>query len=463
MPGAVGHFLLMYNNYMKTANYDALIAQISAQEHAAQEAARELRTAAHDAREQRKVAAKAQVQVKTLQTVSLGIASGLGLTDIYALTCQTMVHQLLWDAAFVIAFTGDRAHILASYQATTKQLTHIQEYLPDTAAFLSAYSQRHPFSTYQATDQAALTLRALFQTDEIVGVPIHSGDQLYGYLIACAHTERTKRTALDTDFLPLLAEQLAHAAQNMGNMASLEEQNAKLRELDELKNSFISITSHQLRTPLSIIKWILSLLQNDKMITPLVEQKKLVDQAYVSNERLIHVVNDLLNVSRIQEGKLPYSPQLTDLRVVVEELVGEAKKIGESRNIRFEIDLDHPTPLLLADTLLLKEAVQNILDNAIDYNEDNGWVKVALQGKKDEVVLAVSNSGPGIPAEEQQKIFSQFYRSPEGMKMQPNGNGLGLYLTQAIAKRHGGNITCESKKDQTTFTLTLPLTPPEDT
>lgn len=444
---------------MGQQSYEQLVEHIATLEHEKQGLEQQLRTIEHDTANQRKLSAKRLLQLKTLQTLSLGMFSTLQPKDIYDLTCQTVVHQLQWDAAFIVHFSANRGVITAAYQATQKQLDNLRDYLGDSVQFKEAYAQRVALSTYDSSDTSSLALRALFQTDEVVAMPIQFGDQLDGYLVACHHSQRIQaRSHEDLDFLAVLASEIAHAVQNSHNFTSLEEQNKKLRELDELKDSFISITSHQLRTPLSIVKWILSILQSDKVLEPHPEQRKLIDQAYVSNERLIHVVNDLLNVSRIHEGRLPYTPQLTDVKIILRDLCTASQKMAESREVTIEPSIDDPTPLLQLDAILFKEGVQNLIDNAIDYNIPQGYVRVGLSHSEKEVSITIANSGSGISEEEMKKIFQQFYRSPDGMKQQPNGNGLGLFLTKTIIEQHGGTLACESiLNKETVFTITLPV------
>jgi signal transduction histidine kinase len=285
------------------------------------------------------------------------------------------------------------------------------------------------------------------------------GDHLYGYLIVCAHTQKAlKRTQEDLDFLSTLASQVAHAVQFSNSFKDLEDQNTQLRHLDELKDSFITITSHQLRTPLSIVKWILSILQSDKELAHMPEQNHLINQAYSSNERLIHVVNELLNVSRVQDGKLPCSPQLIDVVPLLRDLANSATKMGADHHISVTAEIEPGLPLLCLDPLLTKQLFQDLMDNALDYNQDNGWIHLSAKREAGKLVIVFVNSGMGIGEEDSRKVFDQFFRGPEAMRQQPNGNGLGLYLARAIVDSHQGKIDFKSSPgESTTFTISLPI------
>jgi signal transduction histidine kinase len=429
---------------------------------------RESRALQHQLEVQRGLSSRRLTQLKTIQTLNLGVFSGLREEEIFKLACQSVVHQVGWDTAFVITMSGGRGNVLATHQATEKQISHLKDYLHQNPVVMEAYTHHQSLSTRNATAKQVLVLRSLFQAEEVVMLPILFGEHCYGYLVACDTHIITSKIAVrhdsqeDTEFLASMANLLAYAIQQSTSLLTLEEQNAKLRQLDELKDSFISITSHQLRTPLSIIKWILSILQTDKVLEPHKEQLKLIGQAYETNERLIHVVNDLLNVSRIQEGKLPYNPQPADLSSFIHELTGNAERLFASKSIELQLDLADNLPALQLDPILFKEAIQNLLDNAMDYNlTEGGWVRVSTrleasdEGKH--VYLEISNPGPGISKEELHKVFEQFYRSPKAIVMHPNGNGLGLYLAKAIITEHKGELFCNSSSELTTFTVTIPV------
>lgn len=439
--------------------YSELVEHIQQLEHQLNEAERQGRAVAHEAELYKNIAARRLLQLKTVQTLNLGVFARVEASQIYQLACQNVVQQVGWDVAFVVTMVGGHGTVLASYHATEKQLSHLQDHLHHNPVLIEAYAHRTAVITHQTVDTQALSLRSLFQVQEVVALPIVYGDRCFGYLVAGETSATNSHNREEIDFLAGIATLLAYAVQQNTSLVNLEEQNKKLRQLDELKDSFISITSHQLRTPLSIIKWILSILRNNQTLVSLPEPMKLIGQAYETNERLIHVVNDLLNVSRIQEGKLPYNPQPSNLAEFITELTDNARPIFESKQIKLELVLADNLPVMPLDPILFKEAVQNLMDNAMDYNlPENGWVKIEAEQDGDTVVVRVSNSGQPIPQEELAKIFEQFYRSPQAISIHPNGNGLGLYLARAIVHEHGGTLTCTSSTpENTAFTITLPV------
>jgi signal transduction histidine kinase len=420
------------------------------------------RRADHACAEQQKALAILETQNKTMQTLNLGLFGALELQQMYGLVCESLVFQVGWDSAFIVSLHINRLSVHASYGATEVQKGSVDDYLAANAEFIEAYSTNQTISTFDSHSPRMLAIRSIFHTDEVAAVPILFGDKLYGYIIVCSHTVRTSTRSLqDVNFVATIAAQVSHAIQKNVVFKDLETQNNKLKELDELKNSFISITSHQLRTPLSIVKWILSILDTDPALAALAEQRKLIGQAYSSNERLIHVVNDLLNISRIQDGRLPYSPQLTDISIILHDLCASTVKSCEISHVRVDCQVADNLPLVEVDPLLFKELLQNLIDNAIDYNVTDGWIKMSATVQDSKIHIAIANSGEGILPEDRGKIFNQFYRAPSAVKIHPNGNGLGLYLALAIAHQHGGDIMCESEQGvQTMFTLAIPTIHP---
>ena len=398
-------------------------------------------------------------QTKAMQTLSLAVFGVLEVKQIYAFLCESLVYQLGWDSAYVVHLHGTQISILASFGNTEKQLGHIHDYAGVDITFTEAYGHKQALTSFYSTDQSAsLALRTLFGAEDVAALPVQSGDTLYGYLVTCAKPlEQRLRGEDEMHFLASMAAQIGSAVQNSKSFHSLEAQNLKLRQIDELKDSFLSITSHQLRTPLSIVKWILSILQTDPLLTDHERQQELVDQAYESNERLIHVVNDLLNVSRIQDGRLPYTPQPTDLAIMLGDLVESIKRMCANRHITLVHELATDIPNLQVDPILFKEALENLLDNAVEYNQPHGTIAVRLYHRDQAAYIDIENTGFGVSEDDQKRIFQQFYRSAEAVQIQPNGNGLGLYLTRAIVREHGGDVTCVSKNGLTTFTVKLLL------
>jgi two-component system phosphate regulon sensor histidine kinase PhoR len=230
------------------------------------------------------------------------------------------------------------------------------------------------------------------------------------------------------------------------------------KTISKMKSEFISITAHQLRTPLSAIKWTLKMFLDGDIGRVTAEQKDFLERAYNINERMIKLINDLLNVSRIEEGKFLYKFSLSSLEKIIQETVDLlSKQIGE-RKVKFSFQLPTgPLPKIRMDSVKIRIAIHNLLDNAIRYTPSGGEVTLEAKFEQDKIQIKISDSGVGIPESEQNRIFTKFYRGSNVIKMQTEGSGLGLFIVKNIIERHKGKICFESRTGGTVFYITLPI------
>ncbi len=228
--------------------------------------------------------------------------------------------------------------------------------------------------------------------------------------------------------------------------------------IERMKTEFVSISAHQLRTPLSAIKWILKMILDGDLGPLLKTQKEYLEKAYTSNERMINLINDLLNVSRIEEGRFLYRLEPADLRKIIEDILNTYKKEIQKKKLEVSFRKPRKFPSILLDKEKIGIAVQNLIENAIRYTPEKGKIILSLKKKNKEIEFFVKDTGIGIPKEQQARIFSKFFRAKNAVKMEPNGSGLGLFVTKKIIEAHGGKIWFESEEGKgTTFYFTLPL------
>lgn len=231
------------------------------------------------------------------------------------------------------------------------------------------------------------------------------------------------------------------------------------------KSEFISIAAHQLRTPLSAINWTLEvILSGDKGAVP--EKGKIpLARAHETNEKMIDLVNDLLNVARIEDGRFGFvfAPHNTEeiIQAAVADSISSPKEGLPS--VTFERPT-HPLPEIVCDPDKLTLALHNLLDNAIQYTPRNGSVIVRAEENAGTLVITIHDTGIGIPARDLPRLFTKFFRSENAKKIRTDGSGLGLYIVHNIVARHGGTIDVHSKEHGgTTFAIRLPLSHHETT
>lgn len=303
-----------------------------------------------------------------------------------------------------------------------------------------------------------------------------------GYLLLGAKKSGNVYNSQDENVLRIIANELVIAIENGLRFEEIEKFNAtlqkkiedatkelrmtneKLKLLDETKDEFISMASHQLRTPLTSVKGYLSMvLEGDAgEVAPM--QQKLLDQAFVSSQRMVYLIADLLNVSRLRTGKFIIDPVESNLADVVEGEIGQLKETAAGRGLELKFVKPDNFPKLYLDETKIRQVVMNFTDNAIYYTPRGGHIEVKLEDKGESIELTVNDDGMGVPKTEQPHLFSKFYRAGNAQKARPDGTGLGLFMAKKVVIAQGGNIIFRSEEGKgSTFGFAFPknkLQPP---
>ncbi|MCH8741381.1 HAMP domain-containing histidine kinase [Patescibacteria group bacterium] len=232
----------------------------------------------------------------------------------------------------------------------------------------------------------------------------------------------------------------------------------RLIEANRMKSEFVSIVSHQLRSPLSNLKWALELLMSGRLGKIEAQQLEYFGILKDSSARMRELVRDLLIVSRIEQGKLPLQTVEVSLPLLVKDLILEFTPLAEASNVVIKFEPDNSLPNVLADPSKVKLVVENFLDNAIRYIKGNGEVGIKLSREDNFLHFQIRDNGVGIPKEDQKYIFKKFFRSSNVLKRQTQGTGLGLYIAKSIIERSKGKIWFKSEEDKgTTLHFILPI------
>ncbi len=293
-------------------------------------------------------------------------------------------------------------------------------------------------------------------------VPMFLRDKLVGILFLGDKKSGDVYSLEDLRVLEIISKQAAVAIQNaqlfeeQKNFAqhlekvvaqrtkALKDANVQLKKLDKAKSEFISIASHQLRTPLTVIKGYISMISqgdygkiSDQVAEPL-------DRIYKSTLRIITLVEDLLNISRIESGRMKYDFSKADLENIVNSVYEELKQHAQNKGLKFKyIKPKKDLPEIIMDQKKVREVVMNLMDNAIKYT-DQGSITITLEKKNNGIVYCVKDTGRGVEEDEMPMLFKKFSRAKGAKLVHTEGTGLGLYIAKQIIERHGGKIWAES-------------------
>ena len=261
----------------------------------------------------------------------------------------------------------------------------------------------------------------------------------------------------------MLGKQIAGAVQVFRDVT-------REKEMDEAKTEFVSLASHQLRTPLATVNWYTEMLLDGDAGRVLKTQREYLDQIYHANQRMVELVNAFLNVSRVEFGTFTVEPEPINMVEITESVVAEMKPQIEGKHLKIVQQYEENIPLVPADPKLVRIIVQNLLSNAVKYTPEKGQIDVQVSLNRESLVyneklqkryirIAVKDTGYGIPEAEQSKIFSKMFRADNVKEIDAEGTGLGLYLVKAVLNMVGGMIWFESrgKNQGTAFYVTIPV------
>jgi signal transduction histidine kinase len=307
-----------------------------------------------------------------------------------------------------------------------------------------------------------------------VSAPLLSHQRVLGYLGADRGDQRC--TQEDLDLLLTIASHVAVAIdnartyENVERLAqTLEERvaertqdlqaaNARLQELDKLKSSFVSIVSHELRTPMTSIKGLVENMLDGLTGNLNDRQTFYLGRVKYNIERLTRMINDLLDLSRIEAGRMDLHQSAVNMGSLAREVVETLQPLAQERSLTLEAHIAPTIGLIQGDRDKLTQVFTNLINNALKFTESPGTVTVEVFRREDGMIqTSVVDTGCGIPQEEQQTIFERFYRG-QSSEMKNHGAGLGLAITKSLVELHGGSIWVESKPGEgSRFCFILPM------
>ncbi len=295
-----------------------------------------------------------------------------------------------------------------------------------------------------------------------------------GYIIIGSKRGGNMYSSQDISLIEIMSNELFIATQNLMHFEEIQNfnvtlqqkvddatrklrrTNEKLRELDESKDDFISMASHQLRTPLTSVKGYISMMIEGDGGKINDTQKTMLNQAFFSAQRMVYLIADLLNVSRLKSGKFVIETKAVDLSNLVSEEMGQMTEIASSKSLTLSYNKPKNFPKLNIDETKTRQVVMNYIDNAIYYTPQGGKIDITLEDKPETVELRVVDNGIGVPKSEQHHLFTKFYRAENARKVRPDGTGLGLFMAKKVIVAEGGAIIFDSQEGKgSTFGFTF--------
>ncbi len=238
----------------------------------------------------------------------------------------------------------------------------------------------------------------------------------------------------------------------------LSEANTRLIALDQSKSEFVSIAAHQLRTPLTGIRWTFNALYGGEFGELNPEQERIVQSGMKSSIRMIELINDLLNVARIEDGRFGMHFQRQSVSRLLAAAVARIRPLAKEKAVILVENIPVKFPESLIDEEKMSIALDNVVENAVKYTPPGGKVTISAVVSGESIIITTADTGIGIPKEQIGRIFTKFFRADNALRFQTSGSGLGLYVAKNVIEAHNGNVSVESgERSGTKVTITFPI------
>jgi len=294
----------------------------------------------------------------------------------------------------------------------------------------------------------------------------HSQSESIGYIVLGAKKSGNAYNKQDIDVLITIKNELIIAVQNILHFEEIQQFNTtlqgrvedatrklkmtndKLKRMDETKDEFISMASHQLRTPLTSVKGYISMVLDGDVGPINHQQRELLGQSFQSSQRMANLISDLLNLSRINTGKFVIEESPVYLPAIIETELQQLREMAQGKQIDLKLTVPPAFPTLMLDDGKMHQAVMNLIDNALYYTPAGGKVEVQLIDTPSTVEFRVVDNGIGVPREAQRHLFGKMFRAENARRARPDGTGLGLFMVKKVVVEQQGAIIFETEENK---------------
>ena len=386
-------------------------------------------------------------------------------------TATEIAKTLKGEQAFFFINTGE-GHFATAGTSKHKQLPK-----SDADQFSSAMVGKNGVIIASLMEDTDPIKRMMISHRIELVLPLAQDGKVMGYLCLGDHLT-SNYTNRDIKVLNTISNELIIAIQNALAVQEIREfnitlqqrianatrelraSNAQLRHLDKAKDEFLSMASHQLRTPLTSVKGYISMIMDGDVGRVSTDQKKLLGEAFNNSERMVGLINDFLSISRIQTGRFVIEKTPIDLSLVVEQEVNSLRANATARQMELVYERPEDLPIMDIDEGKIRQVIMNFIDNAIYYSHPNTKININLSVAAGEILFTVKDTGIGVPKAERDQLFTKFFRATNAKKTRPDGSGVGLFLAKKVVDDHDGKIIFDSVEGQgSTFGFSLPIKP----
>ncbi len=412
-----------------------------------------------------------------LQAISRLVSTTLDEHEIFELLGEPLVADMgLEQYYFLILNSEGSLNCAAHLGSTEEEAKRILSLVGNNLTLIDQLKSRQTISSINATDEERSFFTRHLKTRHFIITPIMAKNTMLGILIATSHSTTYAVSEGDEEISSILADQIGQAIQNarlfeevyhsrqkleimvQERTRQLQEALSNVQQVSKMKSEFISAVSHELRTPLTSIKGYASLLSSGKLgdIPDTVRQR--LEKINHHSDSLVQLINNLLDISRIESGKTSMNRKKMPIVPVIENVQDLLMPQLKDKNVQLIIQIPQPLPELLIDQSQIERVFINLVGNAIKFTPSQGTITVSGEPRESDALFKVTDTGIGLKEDERRKLFNEFYRVDNEINQNVKGSGLGLSLARKIIEAHNGQIWVESVyKKGSTFAFTIPL------
>jgi len=411
-----------------------------------------------------------------LQRTSRLISTTLDANEIFNRLNKSLVNELGFEKCMILALDNEKKFQCRIETGFSKESVQKILRLSEDHSAQNILKEGRIFSSFNAPKQKKEKIIQIFDVEHFILSPILSQDGMVGILFVGNASLDAAITQGDEELLSILANQVGQSLENaqlfeqvynsrqdlesniQDRTRELELALEEVKRISKMKSEFISAVSHELRTPLTSIKGYASILLAGKLGDIPQEVKERLEKINKHSDNLVRFINDLLDISRIEAGRVQMTFDKHNIATLVENIRDLLAPQMKEKNIQFSVNLADQIPILLIDGSQIERVFINLLGNAVKFTPVNGSITLRGTRQNNEVLFEITDTGIGIKEADAPRLFDEFYRVDNEINQNVKGSGLGLTLVKNIVEAHGGKIWLNSKPSQgTTFYFTLPI------